>query len=355
MAAVVLASTLLAACTSDASTRAGGESTDEGAGGSTTTAPQVTAPDPEDIPPGTTLRVGDQIEFLQTMLEVAGEDRDFPYEVEYSSFQGGPPMLQAFQGGAVDTGFVASTPLIFAQAQDQDLFAIAGWAADHSNFSLVTAPGVDIDGWEDLAGKRVAYTRGTAMEGALLQAIDEAGVSPDEIETIDIAITGATAALEAGSADAAISVEPFTTMYLADNPDARVAAEAPEITDRSQFLIASRRTIDDEAKLAALADYTLRLVRAFAYVREHPDEVAQAIYVERYGLPPERAAEVARTQGVASFIELPGDIVEQQQELADLYAEAGQIPHTVDVTAEFDTRLNEIILAEQERVTEEGS
>src|SRR5690606_34469493 len=125
---------------SDASTRAGGESTDEGAGGSTTTAPQVTAPDPEDIPPGTTLRVGDQIEFLQTMLEVAGEDRDFPYEVEYSSFQGGPPMLQAFQGGAVDTGFVASTRLIFAQAQDQDLFAIAGWAAGHSNFSLVTAP-----------------------------------------------------------------------------------------------------------------------------------------------------------------------------------------------------------------------
>ena len=30
-------------------------------------------------------------------------------------------MLQAFQGGAIDTGFVGSTPLIFAQAAGQDI------------------------------------------------------------------------------------------------------------------------------------------------------------------------------------------------------------------------------------------
>lgn len=351
-AAAVLAGSLLAlvaACSSDASTRSGG--TGGGAdepGGPATTATPVTAPAPGSIPPGTTLRVGDQLEYLQTLLRIAGEDQDFPYRVDYSAFMGGPAMLQAFQGGAVDTGFVGSTPLIFAQAQRQDIVAVAGWATDRSTYSLVTAPGEDgIDGWEDLAGRRVAYTRGTAMEAALLQALDAAGVAPADVTTVDIPLTQATSAMEAGSADAAISIEPFTTVYLADNPDAAVVAEASEITDRSSFLVASRETLDDDARLAALADYTLRLVRSFAYVRDHPDEVAQAIYVDQYGLDPGRAAEVAETQGVASFVELPGEVVDQQQALADLFVEAGQIPEPVDVSAEFDGRFNGIVLEEQ--------
>ena len=101
--AVVLSVVLLGACSADASTRAG-----DADGGPTTTAAPVELPD--EIPAGTTLRVGDQLDYLQTVLDLAGEDQDFPYEVEYSTFVGGPPMLQAFQGGALDTGFVGQHP-----------------------------------------------------------------------------------------------------------------------------------------------------------------------------------------------------------------------------------------------------
>jgi sulfonate transport system substrate-binding protein len=175
----VLALLVPGACSSEASTRSGGG--DEG--GSTRAVAQVAAPDPQSIPAGTTLRVGDQLDYLQTALRLSGEDQDFPYEVEYSSFLGGPPMLQAFQGGALDTGFVGSTPLIFAQAQRQDIVAVAGWATENSIYQLVTAPGVDdIRGWDDLAGKRVAYQRGTAIEAALLQALDAEGISLDVSE-----------------------------------------------------------------------------------------------------------------------------------------------------------------------------
>ena len=98
--AALLSLVAVTACSADASTRAGDEGT-----GPTTTAAAVELPD--EVPPGTTLRVGDQLEYLQTVLELAGEDEAFPYEVEYSSFVGGPPMLQAFQGGALDTGLHA--------------------------------------------------------------------------------------------------------------------------------------------------------------------------------------------------------------------------------------------------------
>ena len=50
-------------------------------------------------------------------------------------------MLQAFQAGAIDVGFVGSTPLIFAQAAHQDVVGVAGWATPHSSSVWSPLPG----------------------------------------------------------------------------------------------------------------------------------------------------------------------------------------------------------------------
>src|SRR4051794_9546332 len=92
--ALALVLVLGGACSTEASTRQQSDAASD------TTAPaQVTL---TNVPQGTTLRVGDQLDYLKTVLQLAGEDRDFPYAVKYSAFIGGPPMLQAFQGGALD-------------------------------------------------------------------------------------------------------------------------------------------------------------------------------------------------------------------------------------------------------------
>lgn len=124
----------LSACgSSQASTRAG-------AGDDVTTTTAEPVAEIPEIPEGVTLRIGDQLNQLATVLEAAGEDQDLPYTVEYSSFIGGPAMLQAFQGGAIDAGTVGSTPLIFAQAADQGITAVAGWANDKGHYGVVAAP-----------------------------------------------------------------------------------------------------------------------------------------------------------------------------------------------------------------------
>ncbi|HMJ76769.1 MAG TPA: ABC transporter substrate-binding protein [Iamia sp.] len=331
-----------AACSGEASTRA-----DAAVEGPTTTAEPVTVP--ETIPDGVTLRVGDQLDYLQTVLGLAGEDEDLPYDVEYASFVGGPPMLQAFQGDAIDIGFVGSTPLIFAQAAGQDIVAVAGWASETASFyGLVTAPGVDdVEGWEDVRGKRIAYQRGTAGEAVLLQSLDEAGIAFDEITPVDVSQLQVAATLQGGGADLGISIEPLTSGFLAANEGAAQVARADRITDRSQFLIATRATLDDEGRSAALADYLSRVVRSFGYLRDHPDAVAEGVFAEIYGLSPDRAAELQAENGVTSFYALPGEILEAQQHLADLFVEAGQIPEELDVAAEFDNRFNELVAQEQ--------
>ncbi len=336
----VLAALALAACSSDASTRTAED--DGGDGATTTTAAPVELA--TEIPEGTTLRVGDQLEYLQTVLGLAGEDQDFPYDVEYSAFIGGPPMLQAFQGGSLDTGFIGTTPLIFAQAQNQGIRAVAAWATPNSSYGLVTAPGVDdISDWSDLEGKKVAFQQGTAGEAALLQALDDAGLTLDDVTPVNVPVTETSAALQSGSADAGVLVEPLTSVYLGANPDGAKVAVPNELTDRSSLLIATDDALDDPAVSAALGDYIARLVRAFTYLAVHPEEVAQAVYVDQYGLTAERAAEVQEEVGSPSFYDLPGDIVEPQQRLADLFQAQGEIPDQVEVAEEFDSRYNALV------------
>ena len=296
------------------------------------------------IPAGTTLRVGDQLNYLKTVLSVSNQDQGFPYQVQYSQFVGGPPMLQAFQGGALDTGFVGSTPLIFAQAAGQPLAAVAAWVSTGSAYGLVTGPGVtSVKGWSTLKGKRVAYQVGTAGEAVLLEGLNSVGLGLSDVTTVNLPQTQVSAALQGGSADAGISTEPLTSVYLAANPTAKQVVTANQITDRSSFLLASTSALTDKATSAALADYITRLVKAFAYLRAHPGAATQAVFVGQYHLTPARAAQVEAEVGGASFVPIPGDIAPAQQKLADLFLAAGQIPHKVDVTSEFDPRFNDLI------------
>jgi sulfonate transport system substrate-binding protein len=313
------------------------------AGAQTTT---TTAAAKAKIPAGTVIKVGDQLDYLKTVLKLSGEDENFPYEVQYSAFVGGPPMLQAFQAGAIDSGFVGSTPLIFAQAGNQDITAVASWATANGTYGLLTSPGTkDIKGWKDLKGKKVTYQQGTAGEAALLQALDKVGLKLSDVTPVNLPITQASAALQSGAADAGLLVEPLISVYLTANPTAKQVDKASVVTDRSSFFIATDDALGDKAKSAALADYIGRLVRGFQYTSEHPDEVAQAVYVDQYKLPLERALEIVKENGGTSFVTLPGAVVKAQQQLADLFYEAGEIPAKVDVKKEFSTKYNAIVAA----------
>jgi sulfonate transport system substrate-binding protein len=286
---------------------------------------------------------------LSTILSIAGQDKDFPYQVQYSEFVGGPPMLQAFQGGLIDAGYVFSTPLIFAQAANQAVTAVAGFGTQGSGYALVSAPGnTSIKKWADLKGKKVAYQVGTAGEAVLLEGLKTAGLSYSDITTVNLPTTQVAAALQGGSADAGITVEPLLSVFLQANPTARVVTYSTQITDRTGFLIATSAALADTARSAALADYLTRLVKAYNYLRAHPEKSTQAILVQQYGLSPARANEVATREGPTAFVMLPGAVFAAQQNVADLFAAAGQIPSKINVAKEFDSRFNDLITSVQD-------
>jgi len=300
------------------------------------------------IPPGTVLRVGEQLKNLATVLSLGGEDKNFPYQVEYSEFVGGPPMLQAFQGGSLDVGFIQSTPLIQARAANQTVTAVAGWASQGTSYALVSSPGAgSIKGWAGLKGKRVAFQEGTALESALLEGLHSARLTLADITPVNVPATEVATTLQGGSADAGIEVEPLLSAYLQGNSTAKVVARPSDLTLRADFLVAAGSALDDQAKSAAIADYISRLIKAYAYLKAHPDLVVQTTYEQQYGLSPARAALVAKTVGPSAFFALPGGMLAPQKQLAGLYQTAGLIPSAVNVAKEFDPRFNQLVTKEQ--------
>jgi sulfonate transport system substrate-binding protein len=296
------------------------------------------------IPPGTVLRVGEQLKNLSLVLSLSGEDKNLPYQVQYSEFVGGPPMLQAFEGGSLDVGFIQSTPLILAQSAGQTVTAVAGWASQGSGYALVSSPGAhSITSWAGLRGKRVAFQEGTALEGALLEGLHSAGLDLSDITPVNVPATQVAVALQGGSADAGIEVEPLLSAYLQANPSAKIITRPTALTERADFLISDSSALADRAKSAAIADYITRLIKAYAYLKNHPSVVIQTVYEQQYGLSAARAAAVSTTIGPSSFFTLPGAMLAPQQRLAGLYKAAGAIPSTVPVGKEFDPRFNQLV------------
>ena len=83
---------------------------------------------------GLTLNVGDQKAGLETLLTAAGELTDVPYDIKWSTFTSGPPLLEAVNAGAVDVGGVGNTPPIFSAAAGGKIAIIsAGRASSESN------------------------------------------------------------------------------------------------------------------------------------------------------------------------------------------------------------------------------
>ena len=218
------------------------------------------------------LRVGEQLKNLSLVLSLSGEDKNLPYQVQYSEFVGGPPMLQAFEGGSLDVGFIQSTPLILAQSAGQTVTAVAGWASQGSGYALVSSPGAhSITSWAGLRGKRVAFQEGTALEGALLKGLHSAGLDLSDITPVNVPATQVAATLQGGSADAGIEVEPLLSAYLQANPSAKIITRPTALTERADFLISDSSALADRAKSAAIADYIDAPDQGVRLSREPPE------------------------------------------------------------------------------------
>jgi sulfonate transport system substrate-binding protein len=286
---------------------------------------------------GVKLRVGDQINLAKTLIEVSGEAEDAPYDIEWSSFAAGPPMLEAISAGAIDLGATGDAPPIFAQSAGAPIKIVgvaAGRKPEQSQLSILVPKESPIRTAADLKGKKLAFTQGSAAHWLVLAALEKASLKAGDIQPVYLPAADGLAAFTGGSIDAWAVWDPYVT--LGEQHGGRTITTGAGLTGGFIFQVARAGALDDPKLEAAIGDYLRRLSRAATWAVTHKDVWAEH-YAKITKLP---APVVASTLDRFELTWFPIDrsVAEAQQAEADAFAAAGLIPKAIDVNEVFDFR-----------------
>lgn len=154
--------------------------------------------------------------YLPTMLaQQLGEYKKAGLDVELVDFKGGSQSLTAVLGGSADvvSGYFDHTVNLAAKGQAMQSFVVYD---RYPGFALVVSPKQTgtIKSIKDLANKRIGVSApGSSTDYFLKFMLKKNGVDPNSVGVIGIGL-GATAvaAMEQGSVDAAIMLDPAPTL-----------------------------------------------------------------------------------------------------------------------------------------------
>ncbi|WP_295041984.1 ABC transporter substrate-binding protein [uncultured Paracoccus sp.] len=304
-------------------------------------------PIPDQIPPGTVLRIGDPV--TQKALEISGLIDELSFEVEWANFSGGPQTSEAFRARALDVGSVAEIPSIHATWTNLPVRNIAYREREDPvahpvyRFGVTPALGTQIDSLEDFKGRRIAYSPGQAQGALVLRALEAAGLTRDDVTLVELPSTGDVypVALAAGQVDVAPLGGTYIARYIDQYGDDGATLVDHGVRDDPSHLWSPQWVLDDPAKAAALAEYVRLWARATEWVNDHPEEFIQGYYVKDQNLSYEDGK--AAVEQIGTYI-IPAnwdEVIDRHTHTIALLAEAtGNEPfNAADI---FDRRFEKI-------------
>jgi len=301
---------------------------------------------PTTVPPGTTLRVADQLDQLELPLSLSGQAAKLPFGVQYSSFLGAPAVFEAFQAGAVDFSYVGDAGIIPPQVSGQDFVVVAAAQNRGGGWGMLVGPGTSITSVKELRGKKIGYEAGTADQSYLLQLLQDNGLTSKDVTLVNLPSSAISAALRSGDIDAAPTEVLLSAEYLADNPGAKVIS-TPGVYSGLDYFITTKSVLQDSAKRAAITAYLQHLVRADDWVNTHESAYVTAYYQGVLKLSPTLDKSILATTAPTHFLPIGPAVIAEQQATTNLFSQAGAIPGHLDVAKVFSTQFNSAVSGTQ--------
>ncbi|WP_193605045.1 ABC transporter substrate-binding protein [Nocardioides dongkuii] len=276
------------------------------------------------------LRVGVQKDGIRSVLTEAGLLEDLPYEIEWSEFTAGPPIIEAAAADQIDVAWVGSAPPIFGAAADAAFKVVATVEErDQKQDSILVPEGSDVTSVADLKGKTIAVAKGTSGHGHLLLALEDAGMTLDDVEPQYLAPADGLAAFQSGEVDAWAIWEPFVTQAVQEDGAVNITADQGAATDPYlQFEIASSASLEEEDTRESIQHFVGLLEEGFAWAVDNPEKWGEG-WAEESGLPSSTTIAVA-TSKAADVVPVSEEHIASEQQLADAFFEAGEIPVEID-------------------------
>lgn len=284
-----------------------------------------------------TLVLGDQAGGLRARVEASGAFDDAPYRIKWANFQGAAPLFEAMRSGDVDTATAADAPTVQAIAGGVPARPALATAASPSSTAIIVPPGSPIRTVADLRGKHlvVSTAPGAVSHYTALGALEEAGLTPQDVQLTFSLPTDAQAGFSAGHIDAWATFDPY--LAIAEHAGARVIRDGEGINGRNGILSVSATSAADPLKREALADALRRFEAAWRWSDENPAEY-QRVYEKLTSLDPPVARQIL-TRTKQEVRPLSEEIIGDLQAVADRYLAAGVLREPVDVAGAVERDL----------------
>ncbi|WP_431015563.1 sulfonate ABC transporter substrate-binding protein [Bradyrhizobium pachyrhizi] len=245
--------------------------------------------------------------------------------VKWVEFSSGPPMMEAMNVGSVDYGAVGDSPPIFAQAAGAAIVYAAAQPIINGSGILVPQNSA-IATIADLKGKRVGFTKGSSAHNVVIQTLEKAGLTYDDITPVYLTPPDAGPAFANGGIDAWAIWDPYFAIA-ETKQNGRILVKTRDITKTNSFYIANRDFARNRgAILQQIVDVT---TSSAAWAQAHPDEVAKSLAAVT-GVPLDIQTIAAKRAGF-SVGPVTDDIIATQQGVADRFFKLGLIPKQIAI------------------------
>jgi sulfonate transport system substrate-binding protein len=272
---------------------------------------------------------------LSLIIKEQGWLEDEGLEVTWVQSAGSNKANEALRAGAIDVGSTAGSAALLARSNGSpikviDIYSQPEWAA------IVAGPGSELESVEELEGKTVAATKGTDPYFFLLQSLEEAGLSADDVTVENLQHADGWAALQNGSVDAWAGLDPI--MAGAEEAGASLIYRNVDFNSYG-FLNATESFIESKPEVAqAVVD---AYERAREWAEENPEETAE-ILAEVAGLDLAVATKVIDERANLDIDNVPGDAqVAVLEKIGPVFVELGDVASQEQVDEALETLIHD--------------
>ena len=243
----------------------------------------------------------------------------------WDEYQSGPLVNEAVAAGQEDMGFMADLPAIIAKSSGQDIEIVSNVAYGEKGLAVLVKKDSKIKSVSDLKGKKVGYAVGSYAQHLLALLLDKAGLTTDDLDSVNLAAGDQSAALSNGEVDAIVIWEQFISKLTSDNT-ARVLADGTGVKRGNMITYFVKDYADKNPK--AVEAYIKALNRADEFIEKNPEKASETV-AENFGVDKQLMLKILKNFTYQT--ELSKEDVAEITAVKDFSLKAGIIQNDVDM------------------------
>jgi sulfonate transport system substrate-binding protein len=227
--------------------------------------------------------------------------------------------------GSLDLGSTGDAPPIFAQAGGAPLMYVAAVPLSGAAGGVLVPATSTAQSIADLRGKRFCFTRASSAHNSAAVILEQAGLTFDDVEQVNLAPADAAAAFAQGGLDAWVIWDPYFTSAI-NNQGARALGDSG-LPPSSAYILAHRDFVEQSPEL--LHRTLDGLAAEGQWASANRAEVA-ALMAQETGLPLDLLNDTVQRDDF-TVVPITPERIAAQQTTADRFLRLGLIPSAVAV------------------------